>query len=135
MSYRDWREKTELRLSPTERVVLILMLLAILVLVAYRIFDAVPKAESGVVIEQTAASGAPVEDAPVDLNAADRAALLTLPGIGETKADAILAYREAHGPFKRVDDLLNVSGIGPSTVDGLRDRVIVKWVIEVNSSE
>ena len=135
MSYRDWRETHEVRLSPTERVVLILMLIAILVLVAYRIFDAVPKAESGVVIEQAAASSAPAEDAPVDLNAADRAALLTLPGIGESKADAILAYREEHGPFKKLDDLLNVSGIGPSIVDGLRDRVVVRWVIEVNSSE
>ena len=133
MSYRDWREKHEVRLSPTERVVLILMLLAVLVLVAYRIFDAVPKAESNVILEQTASS-APAEDARVDLNAADRAALLTLPGIGESKADAILAYREEHGPFKKLDELLNVSGIGPSIVDGLRDRVVVRWVIEVNSS-
>ena len=134
MSYRDWREKHETRLSPTERVVLILMLIAILVLVAYRIFDAVPKAESGIILEQ-ASSAAPAEDAPVDLNAADRAALLTLPGIGESKADAILAYREGHGPFKNVDELCNVKGIGPAIVDGLRDRVIVRWVIEVNSSD
>lgn len=127
MSYRAWREKTETRLSPTERVILVLMLLGVLVLLAYRVFDAVPRAESGVVIEQRAASGAavPVEDAPVDVNTATRVQLMTLPGIGEAKADAILAYREEHGPFESVDDLLGVKGIGPAVLEQLREHIVI----------
>ena len=41
-----------------------------------------------------------------------------LPGIGATKAAAILAYRQEHGAFKTVDELDNVSGIGPATLGG-----------------
>lgn len=49
----------------------------------------------------------------VNLNTAPREALLGLPGIGPSKADAIVAYREAHGPFASLDAVLKVPGIGP----------------------
>lgn len=49
----------------------------------------------------------------VDINTAPREALLTLPGIGPAKADAIVAYREAHGPFASLEAVLEVPGIGP----------------------
>jgi competence ComEA-like helix-hairpin-helix protein len=52
--------------------------------------------------------------AVLDLNTAPRAALLTLPGIGPAKADAIVAYREAHGPFASLEGLLKVPGVGRS---------------------
>jgi competence protein ComEA len=61
----------------------------------------------------------------VDLNEADVETLMTLPGIGETKAQAIVDYRTNYGPFQTVDDLLLVSGIGESTLEGLRDLVTV----------
>ncbi len=51
------------------------------------------------------------------------AALLT--GIGETRALAIVAHREQHGPFSSVDDLAEVAGIGPATVAANRDRMVV----------
>lgn len=51
--------------------------------------------------------------------------LATLPGIGATRAQAIVAYRQQHGPFQRVQDLLAVSGIGPSTLERLRSLVTV----------
>lgn len=61
--------------------------------------------------------------APVSLNAADAAALDTLPGIGPVTAARIVAEREASGPFASVDDLDRVPGIGPATVEALRDVV------------
>lgn len=61
----------------------------------------------------------------IDLNTADAAALETLPGIGESKAAAIIQYRADHGGFKSVDELDNVSGIGPSTLASVRDLVSV----------
>lgn len=60
----------------------------------------------------------------VSLNQADGAALETLPGIGEAKADAILEHRESlGGSFSSVEDLMDVSGIGQSTFDNLEDQV------------
>lgn len=63
--------------------------------------------------------------AAVNINAADQAELETLPGIGPSKAAAILQYRADHGPFKSVDELDNVSGIGPSTLASIRDLVTI----------
>jgi len=61
---------------------------------------------------------------PVNLNAASAEALAAgMVGIGPAKAQAIVDYREAHGPFKTVDDLLQIKGIGSATLDKNRDRV------------
>jgi competence protein ComEA len=60
----------------------------------------------------------------IDLNTADAAALAAgIEGIGPAKAAAIVAWRDAHGPFKTVDDLLLVRGIGQSTLDRNRERL------------
>ncbi|MDP2304899.1 MAG: helix-hairpin-helix domain-containing protein [Pseudomonadota bacterium] len=64
-------------------------------------------------------------DAAVDVNTADAAELETLPGIGPSKAAAIILYRTENGPFTAVDDLDNVPGIGVSTLASLRDQVTV----------
>lgn len=54
----------------------------------------------------------------VDLNTADADTLARmLNGVGPAKADAIIAYREAHGPFQHVDELVKVKGIGPATIE------------------
>lgn len=61
---------------------------------------------------------------PVNLNAASAEALAAgMVGIGPAKAQAIVDYREAHGPFKTVDDLLQIKGIGAAILDKNRDRV------------
>ena len=66
------------------------------------------------------------EEAPlVDINTADSAALQKLPGIGPALAERILSYREEHGPFRSVEELLKVSGIGEATLEGLRREVTV----------
>ncbi|HEV8325820.1 MAG TPA: helix-hairpin-helix domain-containing protein, partial [Myxococcota bacterium] len=59
----------------------------------------------------------------VHLNAAAQSELESLPGIGPVKARAIMEYRDAHGGFKSVDELLKVKGIGPKTMETLRPRV------------
>ena len=61
----------------------------------------------------------------IDLNTADQYDLRRLPGIGEKRAQDIVDYREAHGPFQSVDELDNVSGIGPGILDGLREYACV----------
>ncbi len=61
----------------------------------------------------------------VNLNTATKEQLLTLTGIGDKKADQILAYRQQHGEFKQVEDLKNVDGFGDKTVAKLKDSLAV----------
>jgi competence protein ComEA len=60
----------------------------------------------------------------IDINSASVSELATLPGIGEAKAKAIVEYRAAD-PFKTVDDLKKVKGIGEKTLDALRPDIMV----------
>lgn len=69
--------------------------------------------------------GSAPTDALVNLNTADLVALDTLPGVGPVTAEAIVAWREENGPFRTVDDLLEVKGIGEATLAELRDLVSV----------
>ena len=61
----------------------------------------------------------------INLNSATADQLDTLPGVGPSTAKAIISYRNRKGPFGKVEDLLNVPGIGPSKVAALRDQVTV----------
>lgn len=60
----------------------------------------------------------------IDVNTADAYELQRLPGIGEKRAQDIIAYREEHGPFRTVDELTEVSGIGPVILEGLREYAV-----------
>lgn len=62
---------------------------------------------------------------PIDINRAGREALIALPGIGPVLADRIIAYREANGPFKSVDDLIAIPGIGERNINTFRKLVYV----------
>jgi len=59
----------------------------------------------------------------VDINRAAREELMTLPGIGEKKADAIIAYREKEGPFESKDALMNVPGIKEGLYEKIEDLI------------
>lgn len=61
----------------------------------------------------------------VSLNKAGVSELAGLKGVGEKKAKAIVAYREQHGPFTTVDDLVNVKGIGEKTVAANKARLML----------
>jgi competence protein ComEA len=78
---------------------------------------ATPAAGSG-------SSGASVPAGPVDLNRATVDELDGLPGVGPATAAAIVAWREANGPFASPDDLLEVRGIGPAKLDAIRSLVV-----------
>ncbi len=75
-------------------------------------------------------SGPPVgasdpSSALININTADATQLESLSGIGEVLAQRIIDYRTEHGPFATVDDLDNVSGIGPATLAEIRDQITV----------
>jgi len=61
----------------------------------------------------------------IDINRAEPWLLEALPGIGETRAQAIVDYREENGPFKRIEDLLQVEGIGEGTFNKIKDYITV----------
>ncbi len=93
--------------------------------------DAVPAAvgdpggpSAGVPLPAGGGVGAP--PGPVDLNTATAEQLDTLPGVGPSTAQAILEYRQQHGRFQSVDELLDVRGIGDAKLAQLRDRVRVR---------
>jgi competence protein ComEA len=59
----------------------------------------------------------------ININAATAEELEALPGVGDVTAARIIAYREQHGPFRAVDDLIHVQGISDRTIDAFRDLV------------
>lgn len=66
------------------------------------------------------------ENGKVNLNTADAAALQTLSGIGESKAQAILAYREEHGGFSSIEELMDVPGIKENTFLKIKEKIAVE---------
>lgn len=72
-----------------------------------------------------AALSAPLLLAAVNINTATAEELKALPGVGSSKAAAIVAYREQNGSFKSVDDLKNVKGIGEGILAKLREEATV----------
>lgn len=71
------------------------------------------------------AKGERVSPQKVDINRADKWLLEALPGIGEVRAQAIVSYRQLHGPFKSINDLSRVDGIGPDTLIKLAPLITV----------
>ena len=61
----------------------------------------------------------------VNINTADAAALQTIPGIGPSKADRIIEYRESEGKFNEIDDIKNISGIGNKTFESIKEYITV----------
>lgn len=66
------------------------------------------------------------EPAAININTADVATLAVLTGVGQSKAEAIVAYREANGPFSTPQDLAKVKGIGERTVAKNSARLTVE---------
>ncbi len=71
------------------------------------------------------ASSAEGTDGKVHLNSASREELMTLTGIGEKRADAIIRYRESNGGFQSVDELMQVEGIKEGTYNKIKDSIVI----------
>ncbi|MBQ6622462.1 MAG: helix-hairpin-helix domain-containing protein [Mogibacterium sp.] len=74
--------------------------------------------------EDAGAAGVTRGAGKVNINTADKAVLMTLPGIGEAYAERIIEYRSSE-PFKKIEDLKNISGIGEATFNKLKDLITV----------
>ena len=82
--------------------------------------------EGEVIVEQAPTNTSSESTGLVNINQADASLLMTLPGIGPAKADAIIAHRDAQGLFKDPADLKNVTGIGQKTFEKLEVLISVK---------
>lgn len=83
------------------------------------------RGSAGVGAPAPTATGGAAPSGPVSLSSATAEQLDTLPGVGPATAAAIISDREAHGPFRSVNDLGRVRGIGDAKLDQLRDLVTV----------
>ena len=73
---------------------------------------------------------------PVNINTADAKTIgEALSGIGPKKAEAIVKYREEQGPFKTVDELVNIEGIGEKTIEKIKADVLLNDAVPVNKKE
>jgi len=76
--------------------------------------------------EEQTASATAAATTMVNINTANAKALEALPGIGETKAKAIVAHREKHGPFKTIEDVKKVSGVTAKDLEQMKGRITVE---------
>ncbi|MBO5372079.1 MAG: helix-hairpin-helix domain-containing protein [Lachnospiraceae bacterium] len=65
------------------------------------------------------------EDGKININSAEREELMTLPGIGESKANSILSYRKEHGAFNSIEELKNITGIKEGVYSKIKDYITV----------
>ncbi|MEI4829347.1 helix-hairpin-helix domain-containing protein [Bacillus sp. FJAT-53711] len=76
--------------------------------------------------EQTVSvNGSSLQEGKIQINTATKEQLEKISGIGPRKAENIMKYREQHGPFQKVEDLLEVDGIGEKSLEKIKDEIIV----------
>lgn len=85
-----------------------------------------PPVLTGSPVQTASASSSGSTTNKINLNRADESELQNLPGIGPSKATAIISYRNENGPFQTIDDLKKISGIGDKVFEKLKDSIIVQ---------
>jgi competence ComEA-like helix-hairpin-helix protein len=101
--------------------VLFVTLMAVVSVNAWCAPEAAPKTPTPV-----AKTAAPKLAGTININTADAATLTELDGIGDAKANAIIDYRKQHGPFKSIEQLADVKGIGEKFIEKNRDRISIR---------
>lgn len=86
---------------------------------------ATPSASPSPEAEIADAKPSPEPSGPVNINTASKDELRSLPGIGETLAERIIAYREESGAFTSTDEIMNVSGIGETKFAAIMDMITI----------
>ena len=83
--------------------------------------------EVSYVVQESSALQNDISDADdkININNASKAQLMTLKGIGESKADAIIQYRDNNGGFSNIEDIMNIPGIKQATFEKIRDYICV----------
>ncbi|ATY78735.1 MULTISPECIES: ComEA family DNA-binding protein [Aeromonas] len=99
---------------------------AIMLLACLPLFSQPVLAADKATPKQTTTASVAKETGKLNINTATLAELTSLKGIGDKKAQAIVDYREKQGKFTSVDQLADVNGIGPATLEANRDMIIVK---------
>lgn len=74
---------------------------------------------------QQTGNGTELQDTKVNLNTATKEQLCTLPGIGESKAESIISYRNEHGAYGQIEDIMKVEGIKDGLFQKIKDRITV----------
>lgn len=69
---------------------------------------------------------APPEEGKININTASKEELITLPGIGKTLAGRIIDYRNIHGPFKSIEEIMEIKGIGKGTFNKIKDKMVAQ---------
>jgi competence protein ComEA len=98
---------------------------ALILLVALAAFAAAPAVAQQTTTPARAAKSAPAPTAPINLNTANQAQLEALPGIGPKVAQRILEFRQKNGAFKKLEDLMNVKGIGEKSFLKLKPHITI----------
>lgn len=76
-------------------------------------------------VTSSVVSEEPMKDEPISINTADLELLITLDGIGEKKAQAIIDYREQNGLFSNIEEIMQVKGIGEKIFESIKDDIKV----------
>jgi competence protein ComEA len=111
--------RSGVRITPLEKRLLIITLIGFFILLGV-VIDRNSGEETTKEFEERA-----MQDFPIDINKASAEDLEKLPMIGPVKAKAIVEYRKEHGPFQRLEDILEVSGIGEKTLERIRGYISV----------
>lgn len=118
------------KVSKTEKWLLALTVLFLLVLTAFFLRDRSQTGETGtytVTTERRAEEAvAPEDPGPVNLNTATAEELIQLKGVGEVIAQRIIDWREANGPFTSIEQIMEVKGIGEVTFNNIKDEITVE---------
>jgi competence protein ComEA len=84
-----------------------------------------PTVEEAKERQESAAESTSADDGRININTADAAGLMQIPGVGESRAEAILAYRREHGSFGSIEDIMKVSGIKDALFEKMKDYITI----------
>lgn len=117
----------QLKLLKHEKVWIFITVLCVTAAVSVVAAFRTPASAATIALAPLTESAAPLPstEETVDINTAPAAELDKLPGIGEKLAAAIVSYREAHGGFQDIEDIMDVPGIGAGKFEKFRDRITV----------